>query len=167
MSFELLSDQRKVRKRINSKIHSVYKMQPVCRLEALSHIRGGTSALKTGWSSLGRGTGRSIQAAGPLWTLSVPPCFSAHISLLWLASWCSILCLFWGAQQLPLGFNLCGSGLSLQHLHTAAVLFWLPDVTKPLDLLKAEACLSLQTQSHSLASSLPLGQVHTRSRHQL
>lgn len=72
MSFELLSDQRKVRKRINSKIHSVYKMQPVCRLEALSHVRGGTSALETGWSSLGRGTGRSIQAPGPLWTLCLP-----------------------------------------------------------------------------------------------
>lgn len=48
MSFELLSDQRKVRKIINSKIHSVYKMQPLCKLEALSHVRGGTFALEMG-----------------------------------------------------------------------------------------------------------------------
>lgn len=125
LNFELLGDQR-----INSKIPSVHKMWPICKLEALNHVKGRT-AFETGHSSRGGGPGSSIQACGLLWTLPGPPCFLAHISLFslgltWMLSWCSVLyCLFSGSAAAS-WLQSMWSGSFFSPLPRCAALFWLP-----------------------------------------
>ena len=47
LSFKLLGDQKKEGNIINSKGHRIHKMQSICKLEALNHFKGRSSALET------------------------------------------------------------------------------------------------------------------------
>lgn len=115
----------------------IFYLQPICKLETLNHFKGGTSALETGWSSLGRGIWQPIPGA--------------------------LFCTFFLVeQQMTLGSSLRGSGPSILHLHTGAVLFWLPDIMQPVDLLRAEARLYLQTCLTPSAQGQH-GRVYTRN----